>query len=303
MAATRVLGDAGAHAMHLPWVHATRTALPGISLEMLPALVPATGYVPDFLTPPPDSPFPELAAEIARLQATPAGQIAEELGWLFPHRVPPVLRPLDQEPAAGLVRLAGEIERLFAAVLASHWPRLRALLQADVAYRARQLAEVGVRAMLEDLHPGIRWGSGGRLVLPVGYDAPVTIEGPGLVLMPSIFTWPRLHAIVDPPWQTTLIYPARGVATAWDPTPHQDTDGLRRVIGHSRTDLLHALEVPRTNNQLTDLLNLSPATISEHVSALRDAGLVNTHRDGRHIITQRTTLGDHLLNAGSPRTG
>jgi DNA-binding transcriptional ArsR family regulator len=300
VAAMRVLGDPGAHAMHLPWVRATLPAVPALGLRLLPALVPPAGYIPDFLTPPPDSPFPALPTELARLRASPGEQVATELGWLFSDGVPPVLHELLQEPAAGLARLADEMTRLFVAALAPHWPGLRALLQADVAYRARQVAEVGARAMLEDLHPGIRWTSGGRLVLPVGYDAPVTVEGPGLVLMPSVFTWPRLHAIVDAPWQTTLIYPARGVATAWEPTPPPGNDALSRVIGRSRADLLLALDVPRTGSQLAAVLGLSAAAISEHISALRDAGLVSTHRDGRHVIACRTTLGNHLLSGGAP---
>jgi biotin operon repressor len=291
VAGMRVLGDPGAHAMHLPWVRATLPALTALELRLLPVLVPPTGYIPDFLTPPPDSPFPELPAELTRIRASLPEQVAVELGWTFPDGIPHVLRDLLHEPAAGLAQLADEIQRLFAAALAPHWTSLRALLQADVTYRARRITEVGARAMLEDLHPGIHWASGGRLALPVGYDAPVTVEGPGLVLMPSIFTWPRLHAIVDAPWQTTLIYPARGVATAWESTPRPDEDALDRVIGRSRADLLRALEIPRSGRQLAAMLNLRAAAISEHLSALRNAGLVSTHRDGRYVIACRTALG------------
>ena len=34
--------------------------------------------------------------------------------------------------------------------------------------------------------------------------------------------------------------------------------------------------------------------VSQHITVLRDAGLVTTHRNGRHVIAQRTELGDHF---------
>jgi DNA-binding transcriptional ArsR family regulator len=39
---------------------------------------------------------------------------------------------------------------------------------------------------------------------------------------------------------------------------------------------------------------VSPATASHHLTALRDAGLVTSRRDGRSVLYTRTPLGDAL---------
>jgi hypothetical protein len=60
----RAILDPGRHALHLPWISWAREELGGWDLGPLAALVRAEGYMPDFLTPPPTSPFPEFLAEV-----------------------------------------------------------------------------------------------------------------------------------------------------------------------------------------------------------------------------------------------
>ena len=43
------------------------------------------------------------------------------------------------------------------------------------------------------------------------------LDGEGLVLMPSAFKWDQVVTVIDPPWQPTLIYPARGIGNLWQP--------------------------------------------------------------------------------------
>jgi DNA-binding transcriptional ArsR family regulator len=42
---------------------------------------------------------------------------------------------------------------------------------------------------------------------------------------------------------------------------------------------------------------VTPSAVSLHITVLRDAALVATHRDGRHVIAQRTELGDRFCRS------
>ncbi|WP_432419756.1 ArsR family transcriptional regulator [Baekduia alba] len=76
---------------------------------------------------------------------------------------------------------------------------------------------------------------------------------------------------------------------------------LARVLGRSRTQLLQALDVPRAGRALAQALQVTPSAISQHIATLRDAGLVRTYRDGRHVMCCRTELADQLIEATTPR--
>ena len=300
VASLRVLADPAAHAMHVPWLRDAAPRIAGLDLALLRSLVPADGYVPDFLMPPPDSPLPELAAELDRMAATPAAQIQDELAIAFPDGPPPAARGLASDPPAMLHRLREQLTAYFAATLHDRWPTIRALLEADISHRARRLADGGARALFADLHPAVRLKPAGRLELATRYHAPTALDGRGLLLMPSVFAWPSIYAVTDAPWQPTLIYPARGVATVWEPAGDPAPEALARVLGRTRARLLRALDVPRTGHALAHALQVTPGAISQHVASLRDAGLLTTHRDRRYVICRRTSLADQLIAATTP---
>ncbi len=73
-----VLRDPGSHALHLPWVRATRPLVAGLDLSELFALVPVHGATADFLGPPPTSPLPDFAEELEAVRATPPSRVAGE---------------------------------------------------------------------------------------------------------------------------------------------------------------------------------------------------------------------------------
>ena len=265
-----------------------------LKLGLLRALVPANGYAPDFISPPPDSPLPDLDADLARVAATPPDRVRAEIAELFGTQPPPVVEGLLANPAAGLQTLVAQLRQWFEAALDDHWPRIRALLQADISYRARRLSEGGTRALFTELHPSVRWHQGGRLELAIAYEAPVALDHRGLLLVPSVFAWPGIYVVTDSPWQPTLIYPARGTATAWEPTREPTPATLGRLIGPTRAAILHALQAPQTGSDLARAIEVTPSAVSQHIAILRDAGLVATHRNGRHLIAQRTELGDKV---------
>lgn len=294
MASLRVFDDPTAHPIHLPWYRDIARDAARLDLELLRALVPANGYSPDFISPPPASPLPDLDTDLTRVEATPHDRVRVEIVEMFGSDPPPVVAQLLADPAAGLQTVVVQLRRWFTLALHDHWPRVRALLQADIAYRARCLSTGGTRALFSQLHPSVHWYEGGQLDLAIAYEAPVALDQRGLLLVPSVFAWPGIYVVSDPPWQPTLIYPARGAATAWEPTGNPAPDALRRLIGPTRAAILHALQAPHTVADLARALGVTPSAVSQQIAVLRDAGLVATHRDGRHVFAQRTELGEHF---------
>ncbi|MER7893411.1 DUF5937 family protein [Micromonospora sp. NPDC094482] len=300
VASVRVLRDPGDHAIHLPWVRRVRPQLTAAGLVgpdggLLWQLVPAPpGYLPDFLTPPPAGLNADLAAELDALRATPADTVRAHLD-LCPGDRAPAVAALYADPPAGLRRLAEEIESYWRIALAPQWPRLRLLLDTEIAARARRLAEDGAAGLLNDLHQQVRWEDDTLLIAQRHCLAPDVASGPGLVLVPSVFVWPSVLSVSagDVP---QLAYPARGLGALWE-RPSGVPDALAAVIGRGRARLLTELASPVSTTELARRTGMSPGGVSQHLTSLRAAGLVTTHRRGRALLSSRTDLAEALLSA------
>jgi DNA-binding transcriptional ArsR family regulator len=292
-ASWQVLRDPARHSIHAPWVKAASERIAGLSFAMLDAVIPEAPYLPDFVTPPPDRPRTDLATELRRVRATDPEQVARELGWAYPDRpLPPSARILVEDPRAGLRRLTDVMEAYWERALAPWWDRVRATLEADIAYRGARLAEGGPLAAFSDLNPDVAW-SDGRLDVRRPYEATVPLAGRGLVLLPVVFAWGHVWAMIDPPWQPTLVYAPRGVGLLWE-RPHRAPEALAELLGRRRARLLVELATPATTQELARRLRASPGGVSEHLGVLRRAGLIAGRREGRAVRYERTRTGDEL---------
>jgi DNA-binding transcriptional ArsR family regulator len=199
------------------------------------------------------------------------------------------------DPTTALGRLAESLIRYHEVAISPHWPRLRVLLEGDVLKRARALAFGGPEALFDDLHPTVRYRDG---LLEV--EKPFQIEGVvpggrGILLVPSAFAWPRLYAIIEEPWQPSLIYTPRGAAKLWVSSRSDVKDALVAALGFGRASVLNGLAIPRTTTELARQLGVSQGTTSEHLSRLRKAGLVEPHRSGRSVFYRLSREGEQLL--------
>jgi hypothetical protein len=290
----QALRDPSTAALHLPWLRGLSGRLGGLDLEPVVALVPPSGYSPDFLTPPPTGPVGDIESDLARMRATPAAQVRKELGvFARVHRRRALAQPWLDHPRRELGRLTDTLEAYWERALEPVWPRIRAFLEADLAHRARRLTEGGPAALFEDLHPTLHW-HGDRLEVHTTYDTTVALAGRGLLLVPSAFAWERAFSMTDAPWQPTVVYPARGVSTLWEDAGAAP-EGLARVLGETRARLLAALDAPRSTTELARRLGLSAGGISQHLSALKSAGLVSAGREGRLVLYVRTPRAEALL--------
>jgi biotin operon repressor len=288
----RVLADPSSRALHIPWVHLVRPRLRGLDLDLLRECVPATGYIADFLTPPPETPLPDFASELATVRATPLDVVTSELDTF--ERVSG-RSALSDEPETALRLLTEQLETFWTAAVEPYWERVRDLLEGDVLRRTRSLAAQGAEAVFADLHHAVTWHKD-TLAIERSWDHRSDLQGRGLLLVPSAFVWPNV-SVMAPPYQPMLSYPPLGVATLWEATPAAPPDALAALIGRSRATLLAALGTPTSTSELARRLNVTPGAVSQHLGVLRANGLVIGHRLGRRVLYVRTKAGDALTDS------
>ncbi|GAA0922827.1 ArsR/SmtB family transcription factor [Nonomuraea longicatena] len=297
VASVRVLKEPSG--LNRPWAEQARRRLSGVDWRLLSDLVPVpTRTLVGFVSPPPATTLPGLDRELDGLLAG-EDTVREELdAWTDGPRTRRVAA-LYADPAAGLARLADEIRAYWQAAVEPVWPQVRTLLEGDLLYRARLLSQGGVRAVLADLDDGITWADE-RLRLAHRHCRGVrSLDGRGLLLVPSVFTWPRIFSITAAPCQPTLRYPPRGIATLWERRPADPPGALAAVLGTTRARLLAELDQPASTRELAVRTGLSEPGASQHLTALRRAGLCTAHRTGRYVLYARTAVADTLL-AGRP---
>lgn len=301
VASVRVLKAPGEHALNRPWYEAASRRLDrsGLDWRLLSDLVPVpTVSIPAFVCPPPVTPAPGIDLELSTMRATPHDLVRDDLDRMREPRTPR-LAELYADPQRGLARLADVIAAFWDTALAPYWPRIANLLHGDVLYRARLLAEHGPGHLFNDLDPKISW-DGDTLTVArrqVGKDA--RLAGRGLLLVPSVFTYPRLFSITSERWQPTLRYPPRGIATLWQPTEGVAPEALAAVVGRARASLLAGLDTPAPTKVLAVRTGLTPGGVSQHLTAMRAAGLVSAHRTGRFVLYARTDAGESLVHAAA----
>ncbi|MBL7255117.1 ArsR/SmtB family transcription factor [Paractinoplanes lichenicola] len=293
LAAVRILRSPGVPAVYRTW--ASQAALPADSL-LATLVAPPGAYTPDFLTPPPTGLTADLDTELAALRATPTDVIRAHLDLLPGLTLRPgALTRLYDDPTAGLAALSDEIASFWSTAIAPRWPRMKALLDAEVQRRAQMLATTGTEGVLADLHPAVTWQNGILHVNQPHCTAPDVPTGTGLILIPSVFIWPTVMTVSAGP-TPQLAYPAAGVATLWEPTT-TTPDALTALIGRSRANVLTELTTPLSTTELSARTGITPGGISQHLAVLRAAGLIVTHRQGRSLLNTRTPAAETLLSA------
>ncbi|MGI5532430.1 DUF5937 family protein [Streptomyces syringium] len=300
VASVRVLKGADEQGLHRAWAEQIRPRIATADIDLTPLfdLVPVptrspwSGRIPGFLCPAPVTPLPSLAVELESVKATPP-VLLETTAEVPPAR----LAALRADPTAELGRLTEVIEAYWELALAPYWPRILTLLESDIHYRAGRLVEGGARHLFADLDPQVRWAGGSLHLEHRTVRGVRRLDGRGLLLVPSAFVWPRVFSVLNEPWQPSLRYPPRGVGALWHSRPAPASKALAGVVGRSRAALLAELTAPASTTDLARRTGLTPGGVSQHLTALRTAGLVSAHRVGRHVLYARTRAGETLVTA------
>lgn len=299
------LRDPSTYAFHLPWINRHREVLKRLDLAPLLALVLPTktqGYIPDFLSPPPEGPYPDFGEELERVRASDHEQVAWEIREAFSgdREMPPEARDLLEDPDRALARVVDALRAYWSATLEEHWPRIRALLEGDVMYRARAMALGGPEAFFGEMPSEVHYADG-VLEIEHRWEHEESLDGRGLILVPVAFGTPKVGIVIDTPYPPAFRYPPRGIATLWETGAGPDDDGgLDALLGGRRADILRALEVPLTTSDLADRVGVTPAAISQQLTMLRDSGLVESRRTGSRMYSSLTRRGAELLRLFVP---
>ncbi|WP_433664116.1 ArsR/SmtB family transcription factor [Nocardia sp. CA-128927] len=288
-------------ASNLPWLRWATDELAGDPLD-LPATWPLVANVraswPEFLVPAPVGTESSIIDDLEALQRTSAGQVRASLRRVFGESLPENVASLAARPIAGLSAIATELHAAHDRLIAPHWSRIRAVLDADVSYRAKHLVAGGAEKLFADLHSDLHWRDG-RLILqrPRGQsERPVCLGPRGLVLIPVVLCPPEVLIKKSTSTQTTVRYPARGIGSLWTAGNQTPAASTIRLLGRVRTELLETLRSPATTGDLARMFGVTPSAVSQHLRVLRDCGLVARERSGRNVRYVVTALGIRLLS-------
>ncbi|MFI6446938.1 ArsR family transcriptional regulator [Kitasatospora sp. NPDC050543] len=292
----------GVYVWQTPGFERLRPAFERLDSALLRALIASNRWVPDFLTPRPLSPAPDFRSELALVRALPPERLRTELEQTFlPHdrTLPAPLAAGLADPARLLTRIADAIEEYWECCLAPEWwPQARTVLEADLVYRSRVLAQHGAAALFAELDGRLDWQDG---VLAIrrrwsATDGDVTVDGRGLVFVPTFFARGAITSISDehPPM---ISYPARGQAVmAGAPAGPPPPRSLALLLGAPKARLLALLAEPASTTELAVRLGVTPGAVSQHLSVLLATRLVTRARHGRSVLYARSPLGDGLAD-------
>ncbi len=263
------------------------------------------GYAPDFLRPEPAGFQVDLDSALHQVATTPSERIRYELtaavgghswGQTVGQRPPQLLlTAMDRGEEYVAQRVAVELEQFWCAVLAPHWPGMRARLEGDVAAWASVIARRGIADTVNQLAPNLEWHDGTLKVHSLATSSHrLSLDADAAILVPSLFAGRAIFCAAEPPGAPAprtplIVYPA----AQNDCLPPSRGDEL---IGPTRIKLLAELAQPRTTGELAQRLYLSPATISYHLQILHRAGLVQRTRRSRTVLYQRLATKPRLAD-------
>src|ERR1700761_2156310 len=288
----RALRDPARFPLQLPWVRGVQPRRAELDGEVLGYLMNDRMGSPDFLPPPLSGPLTTYAAELTAIARTDPAEAERQLAAVNGQLPGPVAGP------GGLARIVTAMEQYWRIMIEPYWPRMRAILEADVAYRGQVITQDGTAAMLNDLGPTIGYTRGRleahQVSTPSREEA---VAGRGLILYPTMFG-PGAVIPFDPGHPPELGYPARGQAGLWARPSRPSSTDLGRLIGHERLRILALLRSrPRTTSDLAVELAVTPSAVSQHLQLLRRTGLADSYRVGKQVFYQPSDLATLLIGA------
>ncbi|MCW2756333.1 MAG: transcriptional regulator, ArsR family [Nocardioidaceae bacterium] len=295
----RLIGQPRPSHVHTPWLRQARGRLAAIDLDLLLAVVPQGRLIASCLVPPGLVSQPTIEDQLTALTELGVDRLARDLGDVWQGRTLP--RRVDDLLASGpraTAQLAETLWDYWDAAIQPFWPRMCAVLEDDVNHRVGRLVDHGFYSLLDDLHPEVRI-EGDRLHIDKPHFPDSMHSATEMTLTPSVFVWPGL-VLEDEGGRFALTYAARGIARVWEGQESASAaqgEPLAALVGRTRAAILRRAAVPMSTTQIARDLGQSPASVSEHLAVLRDAGLVTSRRSGRSVLYRQTPLAEYVVRA------
>jgi DNA-binding transcriptional ArsR family regulator len=278
------------------WRQQAREAVRDLDLGPMRVLF-TSRHTAEILLPPPATCSPRFDDQLAKLAVTPHAWLERDIRRLYGNVVPAGATDYLRSPGAALDRLTRALEKYWARVIGPWWPRLSALLEQDLLYRAQTLTRDTLLAMVNGLHPELRASHEAILCAPtIGHDEATAPSG-GIVFVASIFVNGRPQVTVEEWDRTAIYYQARGVGTLGERAgQHHPADAMSVLLSHRRADLVRSIRAPSTPGELAQMLGVTPSAVSQRLAQLKAAGLVNRTQLGRKAYYDLTPNGRALLH-------
>ncbi|MFE9693108.1 helix-turn-helix domain-containing protein [Micromonospora sp. NPDC005806] len=276
--------------LHQRHGHRAEVALP-LSIN------PPAGYFPDFLTP--IEATGGFEPGLDALLRTPKARLASDLATLGSTgvRLPSAVADLAAGDVTALRQLGAGLQRYYRLAILPLWNAIHSAFDADRALRSRRLLNQGLSALLNDLHPTVRFDGGVLTITDYIAERDLHLDGRGLLLVPCYFKrHEKPMVLADPLLPPVLVYPihphARTVSTA------AAAGSLSALLGGTRAAILVLAAEGGTTSEIAHRLHISVPSASRHLTVLRSTGLVTSARDRNAVHHTLTPLGLALLNGG-----
>lgn len=287
----RSIKDPARFPLQLPWLRRTERARASLNTEVLMALIDMRLWTPDLLNPRPGSPLTRIADELDTFRSTDPSLFIRQISELH-GEIPPVLRG---DPRAALDRTADSLEHYWESCFQPHWLRMRTLLEADIAYRGRQIAQAGLSAMINTIDTKVSIANAVVSVhMKCQLAASKAVAGRGVTFVPTIFTSGPC-APTDPNEPPMIMYAARGQGAMWETDTLATDSGAIQLLGRTRAALLTVLSEPSSSTELGMRMGVTASAVNQHLRALHAGRLVTTTRHGRAVLYLRSELGTAIL--------
>lgn len=273
-----------------------RAAGLGRRVRFLFGLCPPRGYFPDFLTP--AAGLAGLEAGLEALRSAPAHVLEHDLTMLAAGGpLPAGAAPLAAGDRDAVAELADTIAAYHRVAVEPYWWRIQAAFDADRTLRVRTMVEGGTEAMLAGLRPTMRW-SNSSLSVDYPVDQELFLGNRGLTLVPSYFCWRRPVTLQETGLPPVLVYPVERPDVPLAGASPGNRSALAALLGSTRAEVLGSIGNGRTTTDLARRTGISAASASQHLTVLRNAGLVLSRRDRNMVVHSLTPLGMTLLEGG-----
>jgi DNA-binding MarR family transcriptional regulator len=286
------------------WRQGLRGRLPA-TIQPVRDLVPANGWIPDFLTP-----YHEAMTSVSYLEAiraTSGRLITTDLNRIAAtHRLPGWVSGLTHQDPDALQAVTRALAAHHDVAIAPHADRMQCAQDTERARTAATWIRHGVEAVLSRLHPQASWQTP-VLILPSPINGDVHLAGRGLILAPMVFCGPQLRLWLgshDGP--ALLAYPItfdqstpKPLAALPHSRPEHEAIALAKLLGATRAKVLTTIAATPgvSTAELASRARVSLASASEHATALRQAGLTTSHRDRHRVLHHPTPTATALLSA------